>query len=161
MRDMYSDPFDVSLSGGVDSQVVVRTFKTLGIKFNTFIFRLEDDLNIQDVSDAIDICTELNLDYKIIDFNLRSFFENDALSTFNKHPYATIERLPRLKWIDHLDNIPIFGDGEPYWRRQKEDDYSITSEWKFVFSEESQYANSFYAKDMGRKIISEWYEYTP
>jgi hypothetical protein len=161
MRDMYSDPFDVCLSGGVDSEVVVRTFKTLGIKFKTFIFRLEDDLNIRDVSDAIDICTELNLDYKIIDFNLRSFFENDALSTFNRHPYATIERLPRLKWIDHLDNIPIFGDGEPYWRRQKEDDYSIKSEWKFVFSEESQYANSFYARDMGRKIISEWYEYTP
>jgi hypothetical protein len=158
---MYNEPFDVCLSGGIDSEVIVRTFKTLGIKFNTFIFRLEDSLNIQDVSDAIDICTELNLEYKIIDFNLRSFFENDALTTFNQHPYAVVERLPRLKWIDYLDNIPVFGDGEPYWRRQKENDFSIKSEWKFVFAEESQYANSFYAKDIGRQVISEWYEYTP
>lgn len=161
MRDMYSEPFDVCLSGGIDSEVIVRTFKTLGIKFNTFIFKLEDNLNIQDVSDAIDICTELNLDYSIIDFNLRSFFENDALDMFNQHPYVTVERLPRLKWINYLDNIPVFGDGEPYWRRKKEDDYAVKSEWNFVFAEESQYANSFYARDIGRKVISEWYEYTP
>jgi len=161
MRDMYDEPFDVCLSGGIDSEVIVRTFKTLGINFNTFIFRLEDNLNIKDVTDAIDICTELKLDYKIIDFNLRSFFENDALAMFNQHPYAVVERLPRLKWIDYLDNIPVFGDGEPYWRRQKENDFSTKSEWKFVFAEESQYANSFYARDIGRKVISEWYEYTP
>ena len=161
MRDMYAEPFDVCLSGGIDSEVIVRTFKTLGIKFNTFIFRLEDNLNIKDVSDAIDICTELNLNYKIVDFNLRSFFENDALITFNQHPYAIVERLPRLKWIDYLDNIPIFGDGEPYWRRTKEDNFSIKSDWKFVFAEEAQYANAFYAREMNRTVISEWYEYTP
>lgn len=161
MRDMYNEPFDVCLSGGIDSEVIVRTFNSLGIKFNTFIFRLEDNLNVQDVSDAIDICTELNLNYKIIDFNLRSFFENDALATFDRHPYTVLERLPRLKWIDYLDNIPVFGDGEPYWKRQYESDYSIKSPWKFVFAEESQYSNSFYARDIGRKVISEWYEYTP
>ena len=161
MRDMYNEPFDVCLSGGIDSEVIVRTFNSLGIKFNTFIFRLEDNLNVQDVADAIDICTELNLNYKIIDFNLRSFFENDALATFDRHPYTVLERLPRLKWIDYLDNIPVFGDGEPYWKRQYESDYSIKSPWKFVFAEESQYSNSFYARDIGRKVISEWYEYTP
>lgn len=161
MRDSYNEPFDVCLSGGIDSEVIVRTFKTLGIKFNTFIFRLEDNLNIKDVSDALDICTELNLDYKIIDFNLRSFFENDALTLFKNHPYVIVERLPRIKWIDYLDNIPIFGDGEPYWRRTKENNFSIKSDWKFVFAEEAQYANAFYARKMNRTVISEWYEYTP
>jgi len=38
MRDYYSGTFDVLLSGGIDSEVVVRTFKDLGIKHNTFIF---------------------------------------------------------------------------------------------------------------------------
>ena len=32
MRDSFSEPFDVLLSGGIDSEVMVRTFKDLGIE---------------------------------------------------------------------------------------------------------------------------------
>ena len=78
MRDSFSEPFDVLLSGGIDSEVMVRTFKDLGIAHNTFIFRYEDDLNIRDINSSIQICQTLNIPYKIIDFNLSKFYEQDA-----------------------------------------------------------------------------------
>ena len=160
MRDSYSEPFDVCLSGGTDSEVVVRTFKDAGIKHNTFIFRLENDINVRDVNYATSLCENLGISYKIIDFNVEKFFETEAEDLFRKTwiPYAG--RLSRLKFIDYLDNIPVFCDGEPYWRRQLEEDYTQKSQWKFYLTEDA-YSVSFYSKRIGRTVIGDWYEFTP
>jgi hypothetical protein len=160
MRDSFNEPFDVLLSGGVDSEIVVRLFKDLGIKHNTFIFRLENDYNIRDVNDAISICQQINIPYKIIDFNLEHFFEHDALEYLNKSFVPRAGRLPRLKWIEYLDNIPVFCDGEPYWKRLYTTDYSIQSEWHLQLSEDA-YSSSLYASNIDRTLIGDWYEYTP
>ena len=160
MREMYNEPFDVCLSGGIDSEVVVRTFKDLKIKHNTVIFRLENNYNYRDVQAAIEICTQLNITYSIIDFNVQHFFENDAHELFNRTFIPKALRLPRLKWIDMLDNIPVFCDGEPYWKREMADDYSQKSIWKFILGEES-YSCSIYGRRLDRVVIGDWYEYTP
>lgn len=160
MRDSFNEPFDVCLSGGTDSEIVVRTFKSVGIKHNTFIFKLENNYNIRDVTNAVNLCNELNIDYKIIDFNVEQFFKNDALELFNRTLIPMAGRLPRLKFIDYLDNIPIFCDGEPYWRRELEDDYINKSRWLFQLHEDG-YSVSTYAKNIGRTVIGDWYEYTP
>ena len=47
IRDTFNGPLDVLLSGGIDSEVVVRTFKDLGISHNTYIFRYEDSYDRQ------------------------------------------------------------------------------------------------------------------
>ena len=117
MRDYYSGTFDVLLSGGIDSEVVVRTFKDLGIKHNTFIFRYENNYNYRDVDSAIEIATSLGIDYKIIDFPLQKFYENDAYDLFKKSKCIRSARLTHLKFFDYLDNIPVMGDAEPYWKR--------------------------------------------
>jgi hypothetical protein len=160
MRDSFSEPFDVLFSGGIDSEIVVRTFKDLGIKHNTFIFRLENDYNVRDVNDAIDICQQISIPYKIIDFNLKNFFENDALYYFNNSFVPRAGRLPRLKWFEYLDNIPVFCDGEPYWKRINGGDYSQKSKWNLQLGEDA-YSSSLYARNTGRDAIGDWYEYTP
>ncbi len=160
LRDSYSEPFDVLLSGGIDSEVVVRTFKECGIKHNTVIFRLENDYNIRDVTNAIKVCENLNLKYKIIDFNLQKFFENDAMDYFQRIWCPMAGRLPRLKWIDMLDNIPVFGEGEPYIHRELKEDYSKKSNWHFVFNE-IVYSSSIYSRFLNRTVIGDWYEFTP
>jgi hypothetical protein len=160
MRDSYSEPFDVCLSGGTDSEVVVRAFKEAGITHNTFIFKLENDINVRDVSYATDLCAELGIDYKIIDFNLEKFFENEAEGLFKKTLIPAAGRLPRLKFIDYLDNIPVFCDGEPYWRRKLAEDYTQKSPWSFYLTEDA-YSVSIYADQIGRTVIGDWYEYTP
>jgi hypothetical protein len=160
MRDTFNEPFDVCLSGGIDSEVVVRVFKDLGIKHNTFIFKFENNHNIIDVENAIRLCNNLNISYNVIDFELEKFFANEAYYYAEKSMCAKAGRLPRMKWIEALDNIPIFGDGEPYWIRGNGSNFDNKSEWFFHLSEDG-YAGSLYSKQLGRTVLSEWYEYTP
>jgi hypothetical protein len=159
MRDTYSEPFDVLLSGGIDSEVVVRTFKDLGISHNTFIFKYENNYNYRDVVSATEICKSLNIPYKIIDFNLEHYYENDAYDYFKKSNTTRASRLPHLKFFDYLDNIPVMGDAEPYWKRDLASDYSKKSEWRFVLGEEG-HSCSMYLYNQGRESICDWYEFT-
>ena len=160
MRESFNEPFDLCLSGGIDSEVIARVFKDLGIKHNTFIFKFENDHNVKDVTNAVCLCKNLNIKYQIIDFELEKFFNNEAHYYAEKSMCAKAARLPRLKWIEMLDNIPVFGDGEPYWIRDKGGDYSKKSNWYFHLSEEG-YAGSMYSRQINRTVISDWYEYTP
>jgi len=160
MRDSFSEPFDVLLSGGIDSEVMVRTFKELGIRHNTFIFRYEDDLNVRDVNSSIQICEALNIPYKIIDFNLSKFYKTEAADIFNKTLVPDVASLSRIKWLDYLDNIPVFGEGEPYWKRDLLGNYAKKSPWSLHFTER-QFFISLTSHHHHRKIIGEWYLYTP
>lgn len=160
MRDYFTGNFDVLLSGGIDSEIIVRTFKDLKIKHNTFIFRYKYNYNYRDVNSAIDICKCLNIPYKIIDIDLKKFFENDAYDIFKKSGCIRAGRLPHLKFFDYLDNIPVMGDGEVYWRRKQEIDYSKKSEWLFPINE-SNHNCSMYLHSLGRENICDWYEFTP
>ena len=160
MRDYFTGEFDVLLSGGIDSEIVVRTFKDLKIKHNTFIGRYKYNYNQRDVNSAIDICECLNIPYKIIDIDLKKFFENDAYDIFKKSGCIKAGRLPHLKFFDYLDNIPVMGEGEAYWWREKGTDYSKKSEWVFPINE-SNHNCSMYLHSLGRENICDWYEFTP
>lgn len=161
MRDSYNEPFDVLLSGGIDSEVIVRTFKDLKIKHNTFIFRYENNLNIRDVTSAIDICTSLNIPYTIIDFNLQNFYESgEASLILDKTLTHNLASLSKIKWLDYLDNIPVSGVAEPHWRRNLVGDYSKKSDWTFHLYEWELFY-SLNQKMLGRTIIGEWFHYTP
>jgi hypothetical protein len=160
MREIYSEKFDVLLSGGIDSEVVVRTFNDLGIKHNTFIFKYEDNLNYRDVESATEICLSLGIDFNIIDFNLKNFFEKEAYTLFQKSGSLQAGRLPQLKFLDLLDNIPVTGNSEPYWKRELLSDYTKKSEWLFPIRE-SDHNLSMYCYSQGRNSICDWYEFHP
>jgi len=160
MRDNFKEPFDLCLSGGTDSEVVARVFKDVGIKHNTFIFRCENNINIRDVNSATELCQQLNIPFKIIDFNLEKFYKDEALSLLKKTFMPHCGRLPRIKFIDYLDNLPIFCDGESYWKRLLEGDYTKKSEWHFYFTEDA-HSVSIYTQNINRTVIGDWYEYTP
>jgi len=160
MRDEFSEPFDVLLSGGIDSEVVVRVFKDLGIKQNVFTIRFENDHNIQDVEAAKKICDNIGVDLKIIDWNLQKFFENDVQVMFDKTFCPYVGRMLRHAWFDLLDNIPVMAEGEPYWRRELLEDYTQKSEWKLWWRED-YFTASIYGNTVGRTVITEWYNYTP
>ena len=48
-RDYFNEPFDMLFSGGIDSEVIIRVFKDLKIKHNTYIFKYENDYNIREI----------------------------------------------------------------------------------------------------------------
>lgn len=160
MRETYNGPFDVLLSGGIDSEVAVRTFHHLGIKQNVYTFKINNDLNKRDLDSAIHICDELGIKLNIIDFDLKKWVENEAEAIYKKTLMPSVEKLVRFSYYNYLDNIIVLGEGEPYWRRTLGADYSQKSDWKFQLAE-YDFMNSMYGKLTGRTVIGEWYMYTP
>lgn len=160
VADTYGEPLDVMLSGGIDSEVVIRIHKDLGIKQNIYTFKFEDDINIRDVESAKKICTGLNVPLTVIDFNLKHFFETNAENLYKKTHTARVETLPRLAFHTYSDNTPIFADGEPYWKRKFLDDYSKKSQWtKFI--NEYDYVHILYGIQHNRNVVGCWYTHTP
>lgn len=159
-RDYFNEPFDVLFSGGIDSEVIIRVFKDLKIKHNTYIFKYENDYNIREMSAAIETAKSLGIEYKIVDFNLQKFFENDAYDLFKRSGCIRAGRLVHLALCDRVDNIPVLGEGEPYWWRDLGGDYSKKSEWHFPITE-SNHNVSMYMHFMGRPNLCDWYEFTP
>lgn len=160
MKDSYSEPFDVLFSGGIDSEVVIRTLKQENVRFNAFTIRMENDINLQDVSAAIKIADLIGIKLNIIDWSLQKFLENDAGDMFNKTFCPEPRRMLRHAWYDLLDNIPVMGEGEPYWKREYGTDYSKKSKWHLYWTED-YFTGAIYANTVGRRVISEWYNYTP
>lgn len=160
IRDSYKEKFDVMLSGGIDSELIVRINHLLGIPQNVFFFKLENDYNILDYLSAKKICNDLNIQLKVINFNLKEFFDNDAEYYYNNTFCGQIAILPRFKFIEMLDNIPVFGGGEPYYRRKNQSDYTTKSQWILNWIEHELFMG-IYGDIINRKIIGEWYLYTP
>jgi hypothetical protein len=153
IRDSFKEPFDLLFSGGVDSEVILRCNHYLKIPINVFIFRYENDYNYHDIRHALRICKELNITPKIIDFNLKNFYENHAYDIWKTGQFHVAGRLPHMKMIEYLDGIPIMGDGDPHW-------VYIDNQWKFELGE-LNHSQSIYCKKIHRTAIPDWFEYSP
>jgi hypothetical protein len=160
IADHYPQPFDVLLSGGIDSEVIVRVNHELGIKQNVYVIRLENNLNIRDVEDAKIICKDIGINLKIIDWNLQKWIENDAHALYQNTFAPVLGKMIRFAWWDFFDNIIVMGEGEPYWIRELEGDYSRKSKW-YLRCAENEFMCSIHAKQIGKIVIGEWYNFTP
>ena len=153
LRDQFAEPFDLLLSGGVDSEVILRCYHELKIPVNVFIFRYENNINRQECLRALQVCSELNVIPTVIDFNLEKFFENDAYDIWKTGYYASAGRLVYLKFLDYLDNIPILGDGDL-------ECFYENNRWSFQIRE-LEYAVTVYSTKINRTVIADWYHYSP
>jgi Queuosine biosynthesis protein QueC len=154
IKDIISGPLDLLFSGGIDSEVILRVYRELKIPINVFIFKYEDMLNYREFEHAINVCTNLNVKHTVIDFNVEKFFENDAYDIWKKCNANSSGWLPHMKMTEYLDNTPVFGSGDPYWRRQDD------GTWMFEIDEGAKFW-TLYHKAIGRTAVTDWYEYRP
>lgn len=152
IRDKFVEPFDLMLSGGGDSELVLRCHHELKIPMNVFTFRYENDYNLPDVRNAIKICDDLGIKLNIIDFNVTKFFENDADALWNKTFTKRPGRLVIMKLTEYLDNIPVTGDIAPYWKFQD-------NKWQFEIFED-MFSQTNFAVATGRTIITDWFQHS-
>jgi hypothetical protein len=154
IRESISGPLDLMFSGGIDSEVILRVYTDLKIPINVYIFKYNDDLNHREFNHAIQVCNDLNVKYNVINFDVKKFFENDAYSIWTKCYCNSSGWLPHMKMTEYLDNTPIFGSGDPYWRKQ---DNGV---WMFEVDEGAKFWTLYHTK-IGRTAITDWYEYSP
>lgn len=154
--------FSIFLSGGSESETIIRTYKEANIDFTSYIFRYEDDINLYDVSYAISACESIGASYKVIDFNLEKFYnssEAEKISEVAQIDYP--KALVHCKFLDYIEDnsFIIFGCGATGYHR-KNDDYTTTGVW----------SNEVYDFELGwerfaiaynRPVCFGWFRFTP
>lgn len=93
-NDNNKDMFIVGLSGGLDSSVVAKLASLSGIKTLGLIMPYLNVTPNEDISDAISLARECNIDYLII--SLDSIYEH-ILTKLPKNKYAAGNLLARLR----------------------------------------------------------------
>jgi hypothetical protein len=149
----------ILFSGGVDSEIVLRSYLKIGANPKVYIIRYENDYNIYDVSYAVTICSLLNVDYTIVDFNLQKFYENDAEKISELAQICRPRALPYCKFIELIDGLPILGEGDPYWVRLT-DDYTVKGKWRF--RELETFIGWYkYALYLNKDSVVQFFKWTP
>ena len=149
----------ILFSGGLDSELVLRSYIEIGANPKVCIIRYENDYNIYDVSYAVTICNLLGVDYSIIDFNLKKFYENDAEHISNIVQIDRPRALPQCKFVDLVDGLPILGSSDLTGVRIN-DDYTTKGMW-FIRCWEHDIGWSKYLRETNRQGIAEWFKWSP
>jgi hypothetical protein len=76
-NEMLGNKPALCLSGGVDSQAMVLSWKEAGLKFDTYILKFKNDLNPQDANHAIHFCKLYSIPYYILDFDVITFLSRN------------------------------------------------------------------------------------
>jgi hypothetical protein len=155
IRDTFSGQLDLLFSGGTSSQVALYSFLEAGIPVNLITANFSN-LNFRDVNSAIEISKNLNLQLKIIDIDIESFFENEAEAIFDKAPCFNINNLLITKLLSFCDNTPIVGGKELQVIRESFD-YAVNKDWYVKISNEDFYINN----NATRPMVSNWGMYSP
>ncbi len=145
-------------SGGVDSEVMLKAFLHINSKPNVYVVRFEDDINLYDVSYAVSIANSMNVDIKIIDMNIKKFFENEAEKISELAQCDRPRGLPQMKFADYVDGLPILCMADVTWQRSN-DDYTRKGIWK-AWEIESDCAYDRYNIAVGRDAIYQWGRWT-
>jgi hypothetical protein len=155
IRDTYpNEKFSLMLSGGSESEMLVRAFKEAKIPFKVYIGRYENNINEYDIHYAVKACESMDISYTFLDFNINRFFENDVVGVSLKGqiPYAIICAI--MAMTDLVDGIPILGDGNPEVHRITKN-YSKRMPWINV-EPEYDYGRTKYFIKQNRPGISDW-----
>jgi hypothetical protein len=149
----------ILFSGGADSEIVLRAFLGIGVTPDIVIARYENDYNIYDVSYAITICSMLNVPYKLLDLNLKKFYENDAERLSELAQIDRPRALPHCKLLEMVDGFPIMGGSDltPY---RTDADYSKKGTW-LMRCWEYEIGWSKLLRAIDKPGAPEWFKWTP
>lgn len=114
IRSNTNLPIHVMFSGGIDSEVVVRSFHAAGIPICAAILRFKDDLNLHDIRYAVDSCEALAIPYRFYDLDLLKFWEAEVYE-YAARTYCLSPQLCSTMWlVDQIDGYPVMGSAECY-----------------------------------------------
>lgn len=155
VRDNFLEPLDLMLSGGIDSEIVLRSYILAKIPINVYIFKYKEDINRDDFHEALKTCDIYGVKPKIIEFDLKHFFEQDAETIWSKAYFASAGYMINMKLIEYLDNIPVIGDGI------NADNFDIQKRKCNLVIYEKHFAGAAYGNAIGRPIVTSWYDFSP
>lgn len=120
----------VLLSGGADSEVVLRSFIESNKPFKVITNRFSKDLNSHEVEVVEKLSKKLNVDVLYQDLDIEEWLSSsESLSLAEQSKCYQAEMLPTMKLMDYvhqeLKGIPVLGNGDFYANR-------IDGDWNYI-----------------------------
>lgn len=112
-------PLYVALSGGIDSEVVCRSFIEAGIPFTAFTVKFSNNLNYHDIRYVDKFCKDYNIPLETIEIDPHEFFQSGIEKYINQGYYSN--RMIRyylifiLETIQNMGGVCIGGGGETHY----------------------------------------------
>jgi hypothetical protein len=145
-------PIDILFSGGMDSEIVLRSFLEIKVPFNVH-FVDYNGYNLYDKNWATKICEFKNIKLTIHNLDIEKFWQSDECLEIANLSKCVSPQLLSQQWLmSKVDGLPILGSGECYTARS-----DIASQ-KNTESNERKYDNVNWVL-VEREKIASWYRY--
>jgi hypothetical protein len=103
----------ICLSGGIDSEAMLRAFEAAEIPFEAVFLRFENELNRYDLEDNVKICEQLGAKFSFIDIGIQDFFESGKFLEYGKkYGCQSPQIAAHLYLLDKIDGCPVLA-GNP------------------------------------------------
>ncbi len=148
----------VFLSGGTDSEIVVRNFMDIGIRPRCAVIEFRNGYNALDVAEAEAIARELDLKLEKISFDIKDFFYSGEATEFGETIDCT-----QITYLMVYNSILKYGapavmGGEALFTRN----VSVgDSHWYYTFRENEDASAMRFTQKYQLPLVNEWFSYTP
>lgn len=155
IRSKTSDDLYVLFSGGMDSELVLRSFIDAGIEVNAITVEFEGGLNEHDILWSRKFCQDHQINHIIKKLNIEDFWKN-SLFEYASAVQCNSPQFPVTMWlVDQTPGFPIIGSGDSDIRRKEGTN-------NFVFNERENYLTLYmHFVRRQREGVPAFFQYTP
>lgn len=154
----YGSDFALFLSGGTDSEIVLRNFLDIGVKPKCFTIKFKDDYNISDVSEAAELAKELDVKLEYIDFDVKDFLYSGEASEFGQQLQCTQITYLMVYHSILKTGLPAVMGGELLLKRNINTDPST---WYYCLRENEDCSAMRFSLKYNLPLVNEYFSYTP
>jgi hypothetical protein len=158
VKQEFGNDLVLFLSGGTDSEIVLRNFLAVGHRPHCVVIKFENDYNINDVKEAHAITQELGVKLDVIDFNVRDFFFSGQATEFGNQVACTQVTYNMVYYNVLKLSAPAVMGGEALLTRQVNKNDSF---WYYTFRENEDASAMRFTNKFGIPLVNEWFSYTP
>jgi hypothetical protein len=146
------------LSGGTDSEIVLRNFLEYGVKPRCVIIKFNDGYNASDVREALELTEELGVDLEIIDFDIKDFFYSGEARDFAEKIQCTQITYLMVYYHIYKLGMPAVMGGELLLSRHIDKNSNY---WYYTFRENEDASAMRFSNFFNIPLVNEWFSYTP
>lgn len=146
------------LSGGTDSEIVLRNFLEIGVKPRCVVIKFKDDYNALDVKEAVEIAKELDVSLEILDFDVKDFYYSGQAEEFAKTIQCTQITYLMVYYHVYKLSAPAVMGGELFLKKHID---STQSFWYYAFRENEDASAMRFSNVYNIPLVNEWFTYTP
>jgi hypothetical protein len=108
------DPYVmVQYSGGIDSEIAIRSFLECNIPVKAAICRFKNNLNSYDVNNAVEFCEKNGVEYYFFDLDILEFLFSSKIKKYIREYSMITPQIPVQIWLlDQFDEFPVVCGGD-------------------------------------------------